>query len=105
MRPHVYPGLAAVTTEHQLLTVQCGCGRETGPGAGREPGPAALPAAERLAEIPGVSLKLARAVIAETGLDMTRFPTARSAATSASSRPSASKSPSPRPPPKNQNRR
>jgi transposase len=35
-----------------------------------------LPAAERLAEIPGVSLKLAMAVIAETGLDMTRFPTA-----------------------------
>jgi transposase len=35
-----------------------------------------LPAAERLAEIPGVSLALARAIIAETGLDMTRFPTA-----------------------------
>jgi transposase len=40
------------------------------------PGAAVLPAAERLAEIPGVSLKLARAIIAETGLDMTRFPTA-----------------------------
>jgi transposase len=41
------------------------------------PGPdaAVLPAAERLAEIPGVSLALARAIIAETGLDMTRFPT------------------------------
>jgi transposase len=34
------------------------------------------PAAERLAEIPGVSPALARAIIAETGLDMTRFPTA-----------------------------
>jgi transposase len=43
-----------------------------------DPGPAAaaLPAAQRLAEIPGVSLALARAIIAETGLDMTRFPTA-----------------------------
>jgi transposase len=43
-----------------------------------DPGPdaAVLPAAERLAEIPGVSLKLARAIIAETGLDMKRFPTA-----------------------------
>jgi transposase len=43
-----------------------------------DPGPdaAVLPAAERLAEIPGVSLKLARAIIAGTGLDMTRFPTA-----------------------------
>jgi transposase len=47
---------------------------EPGPDPG--PGAAALPAAERLAEIPGVSLKLARAIIAETGLDMTRFPTA-----------------------------
>ena len=36
---------------------------------------AALPAVERLAEIPGVSPALARAIIAETGLDMTRFPT------------------------------
>ena len=41
------------------------------------PGPdaAALAAVERLAEIPGVSPDLARAVIAEVGLDMTRFPT------------------------------
>jgi transposase len=39
------------------------------------PGAAALPADERLAEIPGVSLDLARAVIAETGLDMSVFPT------------------------------
>ena len=35
-----------------------------------------LPAALRLAEIPGVSEQLAAAIIAETGLDMTRFPTA-----------------------------
>jgi hypothetical protein len=49
---------------------------ETGPGAGRGPDAAALPAAERLAEIPGVSPKLAMAIIAETGLDMSRFPTA-----------------------------
>ena len=40
------------------------------------PGAAALTAAERLAEIPGVSPGLAMAIIAETGLDMTRFPTA-----------------------------
>jgi transposase len=46
--------------------------------ASPEPGPGAavLPAAERLAEIPGVTLELARGIIAETGLDMTRFPTA-----------------------------
>jgi transposase len=43
----------------------------------RDPGPdaAVLPAVQRLAEIPGVSADLARAIIAETGLDMTRFPT------------------------------
>jgi transposase len=46
------------------------------PSPGPGPGAAALPAAERLAEIPGVSPKLAMAIIAETGLDMTRFPTA-----------------------------
>ena len=40
------------------------------------PGAAVLPAAERLAEIPGVSLDLARAIIAEVGLDMSRFKTA-----------------------------
>ena len=40
------------------------------------PGAAVLPAAARLAEIPGVSPDLAMAIIAETGLDMTGFPTA-----------------------------
>jgi transposase len=49
---------------------------ETGPDAGRGPDAAVLPAVARLAEIPGVSPALARAIIAETGLDMTRFPTA-----------------------------
>jgi transposase len=39
------------------------------------PGAAVLPAAERLDEIPGVSPELARAIIAETGLDMSVFPT------------------------------
>ena len=48
----------------------------TGPGAGRGTDAAVLPAAERLAEIPGVSRKLAMAIIAEAGLGMTRFPTA-----------------------------
>ena len=48
----------------------------TGPGAGAGPDAAALPAARRLARIPGISPDLARAIIAETGLDMTRFPDA-----------------------------
>jgi transposase len=43
-----------------------------------DPGPdaAVLTAAQRLAEIPGVTLELAIWIIAETGLDMIRFPTA-----------------------------
>jgi transposase len=48
----------------------------TGPGAGTGPDAAVLPVVARLAEIPGISPDLARAIIAETGLDMTRFPTA-----------------------------
>jgi len=48
----------------------------TGPEAGAGPDAAALPAMVRLAQIPGVSENLARAIIAETGLDMARFPTA-----------------------------
>ena len=48
----------------------------TGPDAGTSPDAAALPAVQRLAEIPGLSPDLARTIIAETGLDMSRFPTA-----------------------------
>jgi transposase len=48
----------------------------TGPEAGTSPDAAVLPAVARLAEIPGLSPDLARAIIAETGLDMSRFPTA-----------------------------
>ena len=48
----------------------------TGPDAGTEPDAPVLNVVARLAEIPGVSPDLARAVIAETGLDMSRFPTA-----------------------------
>ena len=48
----------------------------TGPDAGISPDAPALPAVQRLAEIPGVSDDVARSIIAETGLDMSRFPTA-----------------------------
>jgi transposase len=48
----------------------------TGPDAGTGPGAPALNTMARLAEIPGVSEDLARTIIAETGLDMARFPTA-----------------------------
>jgi transposase len=48
----------------------------TGPHAGHGPDAPVLPAALRLAQIPGISADLAAAIIAETGLDMARFPTA-----------------------------
>ena len=48
----------------------------TGPDAGTGPDAAALPAVQRLEEIPGLGEDLARSVIAEIGLDMTRFPDA-----------------------------
>jgi transposase len=67
-------------------------GGETGPGAGHGPDPAVLPAVARLAEIPGVSPALARAIIAETGLDMTRFPTAARLASWAGLAPAARQS-------------
>ena len=47
----------------------------TGPEAGRAADAAALPAAERLDEIPGLGREAAAALIAEIGLDMSRFPT------------------------------
>ena len=49
---------------------------ETGPQAGKTPDSPVLAAAWRLAEVPGISLMLAIAIIAEIGLDMTRFRTA-----------------------------
>src|SRR5438067_2416415 len=46
----------------------------TGLEAGRAADAAALPAAERLDEIPGLGREAAAALIAEIGLDMSRFP-------------------------------
>ena len=47
-----------------------------GPSAGTGPGAAVLPAAARLDEITGIGPEGAQAIIAEIGLDMSRFPTA-----------------------------
>jgi transposase len=47
----------------------------TGPEAGRAGDAAVLPAADRLDEIPGLGGEAAAALIAEIGLDMSRFPT------------------------------
>jgi transposase len=53
-----------------------GIGADGVPSPDPGPGAAAPTAVQRLAEIPGVSPGLAMAIIAETGPDMTRFPTA-----------------------------
>ncbi len=47
----------------------------TGPAAGTGQDAAALPVLARLDDIPGISRAVAQAIIAEIGLDMTRFPT------------------------------
>ena len=47
----------------------------TGPSAGQGPDTAVLPAMDRLGEVPGISRHAAQVIIAEIGLDMTRFPT------------------------------
>jgi transposase len=51
-------------------------GGATGPGAGAGPDAPVLNAVARLDQIPGISAELAASIIAETGLDMTQFPTA-----------------------------
>jgi transposase len=56
------------------------------------PGAAVLDAVTRLAEIPGVSRELARGIIAETGLDMSRFQTAAHLVSWAGLAPSARQS-------------
>jgi transposase len=48
----------------------------TGPSAGAGPGAAVLPAVARLDEVTGIGPDGAQAIIAEIGLDMSRFPTA-----------------------------
>ena len=62
----------------QLATIRAAWGVDAGgtagPGAG--PGAIVLPAAARLDEATGISADLAVSIISETGLDMTRFPTA-----------------------------
>ena len=64
----------------------------TGPGAGTGPDAPVLNAVARLAEIPGISPDTARSILAETGLDMSRFPTAGHLASRAGRCPSARQS-------------
>src|SRR5258708_1733690 len=49
--------------------------RSTAPHAGLRADAPVIPALERLDEIPGISRATAQGIIAEIGLDMTRFPT------------------------------
>jgi transposase len=66
--------------EQQLAAIRDAWGIDTGgttgPAAGLGSDAVVLAAAPRLDEIPGISAGLAASIIAETGLDMSRFPTA-----------------------------
>jgi transposase len=63
----------------QLASIPAAWGADadgvTGPSAGTSPAAAALPADARIDEVTGIGKELARSIISETGLDMTRFPT------------------------------
>lgn len=72
----------------QLADALCGPGQtdQPGPGAGHTPDPTGQPdpdqtpaplrgTRQRLADIPGISLEVADVILAEIGLDMSRFPT------------------------------
>jgi transposase len=71
-----------ILIKEQLAAIPAAWGIDAGGGTGPDAGTGAgggavvLPAVARLDEIPGVSAELAQAIIAETGLDMSRFPTA-----------------------------
>ena len=68
----------------------------TGPSAGAGPDAAVVPALQRLDEIPGIGPGGAQVILAEIGLDMSRFPTAGHLVSWASCRPAPS-SPGPHP--------
>jgi transposase len=89
--------------QDHLSTIEASWGTAADGTRTPDPGPGApvLSAADRLAEIPGVSPDLARAIIAEIGLDMTRFPSAGRLASWAGLAPSpASPAPAPASPPR-----
>jgi transposase len=69
-----------ILVKEQLASIAAAWGVDpdgvTGPGAGTSPDAPVLNAVARLDEIPGIGPDLAASIIAETGLDMTRFPTA-----------------------------
>jgi transposase len=73
-------GRLTARIEEQVAAISAAWGADadgaTGPGAGLGEGAPVLPALDRLDEIPGISRATAQGIIAEIGLDMTRFPTA-----------------------------
>jgi transposase len=64
----------------------------TAPAGGRAGDAAALPAAGRLDEIPGLGSEAAAALIADIGLDMTRFPAPQALVSRAGLTPTARQS-------------
>jgi transposase len=66
----------SVRIEEQLAAIPAAQAPTTPPDPDNPPRPAGLSAVERLTEIPGISQLAAQIIVAETGVDMTRFPTA-----------------------------
>jgi transposase len=70
-----------ILISEQLASIRAAWGIDaggvTGPGAGAGPDAIALPAIARLDEVTGISAEVAAGILAETGLDMSRFPTPR----------------------------
>ena len=72
-------GRLTTGTEQMIAAIPAAQGVDadgtTGPAAGRGAGAPVLPAVDRLDEITGIGRDGAQAIIAEIGLDMSRFPT------------------------------
>ncbi len=68
--------IGKLTSRIEQLIAAIPAAQGTGAGSATGPGTPVLPAAARLDEITGIGAEGAQAIIAEIGLDMSRFPTA-----------------------------
>jgi transposase len=68
--------IGKLTSRIEQLIAAIPAAQGTGPDSSTGPGAPALPASARLDEITGIGPEGAQAIIAEIGLDMSRFPTA-----------------------------
>jgi transposase len=72
---HRVDELISAVPAAQPCTDDTGVPADGGQNQGRRGGPTPLSALDRLVEIPGIGIPTAQTIMAEVGLDMTRFPT------------------------------